>query len=52
MNVVGGEQIADTAIVTLNDSAYFDMISQPETVQTIQSTSASTSIINRYGQAR
>ena len=45
MNVLGGEQIADTAIVTFNDSASFNLNSQPETVQTIQSTSANASIL-------
>ena len=43
-NVVGGEQIADTSIITLNDSASFNLNNQPETVQSIQSPSASTSI--------
>jgi len=46
INVLGGEQIADTSVVTFNDSAYFNMISQPETVRTIQSHSAGTSIAN------
>jgi fibronectin-binding autotransporter adhesin len=45
MNVVGGEQIADSAIVTFYDSASFNLAGQPETIQTVQSTSASTSII-------
>jgi autotransporter-associated beta strand protein len=44
MNVVGGEQIADTAIVTLNDSASLSLAGQPETVQAVQSSSASASI--------
>ena len=44
-NVLGGEQIADTAIVTFNDSARLDLGGQPETVQTVQSSSASTSIL-------
>ena len=44
MNVLGGEQIADAAIVTFNNSAYFDLGGQPETVRTIQSTSSSASI--------
>jgi len=46
INVIGGEQIADSSVVTLNSSGYFDLISQPETVRTIQGTSANTSIIN------
>jgi autotransporter-associated beta strand protein len=46
---VGGEQIADTAIVTLNDSATFDLAGQPESVQTVQSTNAAASIINVNG---
>jgi autotransporter-associated beta strand protein len=46
INIGGGEQIADTAIVTFNDSAYFDLIGQPETVQTIQSLSSNTRIYN------
>jgi len=44
----GGEQIADTAIVTFNDYATLDLSTgpgQPETVQTVQSASANTSII-------
>jgi len=41
----GGEQIADTAIVTFNDSASFTLNGQPETVQTVQSSSANTSIL-------
>jgi hypothetical protein len=45
MNVYGGEQIADTAIVTFNDSASLTLGGQPETVQTVQSSSASTSIL-------
>jgi len=44
INVIGGEQIADTAIVTLNSSGSFDMIGEPETVRTIQSTSPNTRI--------
>jgi autotransporter-associated beta strand protein len=46
INVLGGEQIANTSVITFNDSAYFDMIGQPETVRTIQSTSANARIIN------
>ena len=46
INVIGGEQIADDAVVTLNDSAYFEMIGQPETVRTIQSSSPGASIVN------
>jgi fibronectin-binding autotransporter adhesin len=46
MNVLGGEQIADNAVITFNNSAYFDLGGQPETVRTIQSTSSSTSIRN------
>ncbi len=46
MNVIGGEQIADTAVLTFNNSAYFDLGGQPETVRTIQSTSSSASIHN------
>ena len=45
MNVAGGEQIADTAIVTLNDSGSLSLAGQPETVQTVQSTSAGSSIV-------
>ena len=45
MNVNGGEQIADTAIVTFNDSASLTLGGQPETVQTVQSSSVSTSIL-------
>jgi fibronectin-binding autotransporter adhesin len=44
-NVVGGEQIADSAIVTFNDSASFNLSGQPETVQTVQSASPSSSIV-------
>jgi len=44
MNVLGGEQIADSAVVTFNDSAYFELGGQPETVRTIQSISSSASI--------
>jgi len=44
MNICGGEQIADTAIVTLNDSARLELNGQPETIQTVQSTSTGTSI--------
>jgi autotransporter-associated beta strand protein len=40
-----GEQIADSAIVTLNHSGKLDLGSQPETVQTVQGTSASASIV-------
>jgi autotransporter-associated beta strand protein len=45
----GGEQIADGAIVTLNDAATLDLAGRPETVQTIQSLSAAASIINVNG---
>jgi autotransporter-associated beta strand protein len=45
MNNAGGEQIADTAIVTFNDSASLSLGGQPETVQTVQSSSPSTSIV-------
>jgi len=44
INAIGGEQIADTSIVTLNSSASFDMIWDSETVQTIQSTSPNASV--------
>jgi len=40
------EQIADTSIITLNDAASFQMRDRAETVQTIQSTSPRTSILN------
>ena len=46
INVLGGEQIANQSIVTLNDSGYVDLINQPETVQAIQSTSVATRIVN------
>ena len=49
MNVIGGEQIADTGVVTLNDYAAFNLLSQPETVGAIQSTSASVSIFAMDG---
>ncbi len=42
----GGEQIADNATLTFNDSAYFDLGGQSETVGTIQSTSANARIYN------
>ncbi len=44
INVGGGEQIANTAIVTLNDSGKLDLASQPETVGTVQGSSASASV--------
>jgi len=44
INVVGGEQIADSAIVTLNDFGALNLGSQPETVQTVQGSSANASI--------
>jgi fibronectin-binding autotransporter adhesin len=46
MNVLGGEQIADTAVITFNDSAYFDLGGQPETVRTLQSTSPAARLYN------
>ncbi len=46
INILGNEQIADTSIITFNDSASFQMRNQPETVQTIQSTSPRTSILS------
>ncbi len=45
MNNSGGEQIADTAIVTFNDAASLSLGGQPETVQTVQSASAGASIV-------
>jgi fibronectin-binding autotransporter adhesin len=45
MNVYGGEQIADNAIVSFNDSASLNLGGQPETVQTVQSASANASIV-------
>jgi fibronectin-binding autotransporter adhesin len=45
MNNGGGEQVADTAIVTLNDSGSLSLGGQPETVQTVQSASPGASII-------
>jgi len=44
MNNCGGQQIGDTGIVTLNDSARLELNGQPETVQTVQSASAATII--------
>jgi fibronectin-binding autotransporter adhesin len=44
INVAGGEQIADHAIVTLNHSGRLDLAGQPETVQTVQGNSAGASV--------
>ncbi len=41
-----GEQVADTAIITLNDAGRFQLSNRPETVQTVQSLSSRTSILN------
>jgi autotransporter-associated beta strand protein len=46
INILGGEQIANSSVVTLNDSGYFDLIDQPETVRAIQSTGPNSSIMN------
>ena len=45
MNIAGGEQIADSSIVTLNHSGKLDLAGQPETVQTVQGPSASASVV-------
>lgn len=45
INVGGGEQIADTAVVTLNDFGRLDLAGQPETVQTVQGPSPSASVV-------
>jgi autotransporter-associated beta strand protein len=44
MNIGGGEQIADSAIVTLNDSGALSLAGQPETVQTVQGPSTGASV--------
>jgi len=44
MNILGGEQIDNSAIVTLNDFGSLQLGGQPETVQTVQSSSAGASI--------
>lgn len=45
MNVAGGEQIADTAVVTLNDFGRLELGGQPETVQTVQGPSSGASVL-------
>ncbi|MDW8309436.1 MAG: autotransporter-associated beta strand repeat-containing protein [Verrucomicrobiales bacterium] len=45
MNVAGGEQIGDAAIVTLNDFGRLELAGQPETVQTVQGPSAGASVL-------
>ncbi len=45
-NIYVGEQVADTAIITLNDAGRFQLSNRPETVQTVQSLSSRTSILN------
>ncbi len=45
INVGGGEQIANTAIVTLNHSGKLDLASQPETVGTVQGPSPNASVV-------
>lgn len=45
MNVAGGEQIADTAIVTLNDFGRLELAGQPETVQTVEGASPGASVL-------
>jgi autotransporter-associated beta strand protein len=45
INIGGGEQIADSAVVTLNHSGKLDLANQPETVGTIQGPSASASVV-------
>ncbi len=44
MNIGGGEQIADSSVVTLNDAGALSLAGQPETVQTVQGSSARASV--------